>query len=306
MLFDAKPPELTKGKKNVTIIIYDTAEVWRMERNGVRLPDYSVLMSVYKGEKPEFLRECIESMLGQTFITNDFVLVCDGPLTKELDNVIDEFEEKYDFFRPLRLPENMGVGSCANAGLEVCRNEYIVKMDSDDIAVPERCEFSLYIMAKHPGIDMLGAYISEFDSDTGEEIAVRKTPSGNVAIRKYARRRNPFNNPTLVYKKSWVEKIGGYSTVRRCEDYDFVVRMLAAGAVGRNIPKVLVRYRVNGGNYDRRRNWANTRSFIAVRWKIYRSGFSRFSDFLVTTAAQLVMFLMPSSLTGRFYKKLLR
>lgn len=277
-----------------------------MEKNGVRLQDYSVLMSVYSGERPAYLRACIDSMLKQTFVTNDFVLVCDGPLTDELDAVVREYEERYKFFRPLRLPKNMGVGYCANEGLKMCRNEYIVKMDSDDIALPERCELSLYLMSKHPRIDILGAYISEFDSDTGREIAVKKTPSGNAAIRKYARRRNPFNNPTLVYKKSWVEKIGGYSTVRRCEDYDFVVRMLAAGAVGRNIPKVLVRYRVTGGNYNRRRNWANTRSFIAVRWRIHRSGFSSLWDFTVTTAAQLVMFLLPSSLTGHFYKKLLR
>lgn len=277
-----------------------------MERKGVRLPDYSVLMSVYKGEKPEYLRECIESMLGQSFLTNDFVLVCDGPLTEELDEIVREYEEKYSFFRPLRLPENLGVGGCANAGLAVCRNEYIVKMDSDDIALPERCELSMYLLAKHPGVDMLGAYISEFDSDTGREIAVKKTPAGNSAIRKYARRRNPFNNPTLVYKKSLVEKIGGYSTVRRCEDYDLVVRMLMAGAVGRNIPKVLVRYRVTEGNYARRRNWANTKSFIAVRWKFCKAGFSSPWDFAVTTAAQLLMFLLPSSLTGNFYKRLLR
>lgn len=277
-----------------------------MERKGVRLPDYSVLMSVYSGENPEFFRKCVESMLEQSFVTNDFVLVCDGPLTEELDDIVSEYERKYDFFRPLRLPENLGAGGCANAGLAVCRNEYIVKMDSDDIALPERCELSMYLMAKHPGVDMLGAYISEFDSDTGEEIAVKKTPVGNSAIRKYARRRNPFNNPTLVYKRSFAEKIGGYSTVRRCEDYDFVVRMLMAGAVGRNIPKVLVRYRVNVSNYARRRNWANTRAFIAVRWKIHRSGFSSLWDFIVTSAAQLAMFLLPSSLTGGFYKKLLR
>lgn len=277
-----------------------------MERKGVRLPDYSVLMSVYKGEKPEFFRECVDSMLGQTFVTNDFVLVCDGPLTEELDAIIGEYEQKYDFFRPLRLPENIGAGGCANAGLKQCRNEYIVKMDSDDIALPDRCELSMYLLAKHPGVDMLGAYISEFDSDTGEEIAVKKTPAGNAAIRKYARRRNPFNNPTLVYKKSVVEKIGGYSAVRRCEDYDFVVRMLMAGAVGRNIPKVLVRYRVTDNNYDRRRNWANTKSFIAVRWRIHRLGFSSLWDFIVTSSAQLVMFMLPSSLTEHFYKKLLR
>lgn len=277
-----------------------------MERKGVKLPDYSVLMSVYGGEKPEFFRESVESMLGQSFVTNDFVLVCDGPLTPELDSIVEEYEARYDFFRPLRLPENRGAGECANVGLAQCRNEYIVKMDSDDIALPERCELSMYLLAKHPGVDMLGAYISEFDSATGKEIAVKKTPSGNSAIRKYARRRNPFNNPTLVYKKSMVERIGGYSTVRRCEDYEFVVRMLSAGAVGRNIPKVLLRYRVTGNNYDRRRNWANTKAFIAVRWKIHRSGFSSLWDFTLASAAQLVMFLMPRTLTELFYKRILR
>lgn len=277
-----------------------------MERNGLTLAPYSVLMSVYDGEDPGFFKQSVDSMLMQTYLTDDFVLVCDGPLTDELEEIVKDYEEKYEFFRPVRLEYKAGTGGCANAGLARCRNEYVVKMDSDDVALPNRCELSMYILAKHPEVDMLGAYIKEFDSETGEEIAVKKTPTGNDAIRKYARRRNPFNNQTLVYKKSFVDKIGGYSTVKRCEDYEFVVRMLAAGAVGKNIPKVLVRYRVTPGNYDRRRNWANTRSFIGVRWKIHRSGFSSLIDFLIPSAAQLVMFLLPGSLTAKIYKKLLR
>lgn len=277
-----------------------------MERNGIKLPPYSVLMSVYDGESPEFFRQSVDSMLNQTYLTDDFVLVCDGPLTDELENIVKEYESKYEFFRPVRLDYKAGTGGCANAGLARCRNEYVVKMDSDDVALSMRCELSMYTLARHPEVDMIGAYIKEFDSETGEDIAVKKTPAGNEAIRKYAKRRNPFNNQTLVYKKSFVDKIGGYSTVRRCEDYEFVVRMLAAGAVGKNIPKVLVKYRVTPGNYDRRRNWANTRSFIAVRWKIHRSGFSSLIDFLIPSAAQLVMFLLPGSLTGKIYKKLLR
>ena len=277
-----------------------------MEKYGIEILPYSVLMSVYDGEDPEFFRQSVDSMLRQTYLTDDFVLVCDGPLTEELEEIVREYEENYDFFRPVRLEYKAGTGGCANAGLARCRNEYVVKMDSDDIALSKRCELSMYTLAKHPEVDMLGAYIKEFDSETGKEIAIKKTPTNNEAIRKYAKRRNPFNNQTLVYKKSFVDKIGGYSTVRRCEDYEFVVRMLAAGAVGKNIPKVLVRYRVTPGNYDRRRNWANTKSFIGVRWKIHRSGYSSLVDFIIPSAAQLVMFLLPGSLTGAIYKKLLR
>ncbi|MBR1739801.1 MAG: glycosyltransferase [Ruminococcus sp.] len=263
-------------------------------------------MSVYAGERAEYLRESLESMAAQTYPADEIVLVCDGELNQELDGIIAEFEDRLPALRVLRMPKRSGTGACANAGLKECRNEYIVKMDSDDISLPERCEYSLYTLAKRPGIDILGAYIEEFDSRTGETIAVRKTPHGHDRIIKYARRRNPFNNQTLVYKRSAALSCGGYSNDPRCEDYDFVVRMLASGAVGRNIGRVLVRYRVTEGNYKRRKNWANTRSFIAVRYRIHKSGFSSLADFLIPTAMQLFIFIMPSFLTGWIYRKMLR
>ncbi len=270
------------------------------------LPDYSVLMSVYAGEKPEFFKASVESMLNQTHPTNDFVLVCDGKLTDELDELVSYFEDNYECFHPLRLKENIGTGRCANRGIDACRNEYIVKMDSDDISVPNRCELSLYVMSKHPEIDMLGAYIDEFESDTGKTIATKKTPLSNKEIHKYAKRRNPFNNSTLVYKKSRALSVGGYSNIKRCEDYEFVVKMLADGARGINLDRSLVMYRVSGNNYERRKNWANTRSFINVRWKIFRMGYSGIIDFIVPCAFQLFIFIMPKSLTGRIYKRFLR
>lgn len=277
-----------------------------MVKNNIVLPEYSVLMSVYAKEKPEFLKLSIESMLAQTYPTDDFVLVCDGNLTEELDEVVSYYEKNFRCFRPLRFDENIGTGKCANAGIDACKNEYIVKMDSDDIALPERCEISLYTMAKHPEIDMLGSYIEEFDSDTGEHIAVKKTPLAHKKIKTYAKRRNPFNNQTLVYKKSAALRAGGYTEIKRCEDYEFVVKMLAAGARGRNLDKVLVKYRVTKDNLARRKNWANTRSFIDVRWRIFRMGYSGLIDFIVPCAAQIAIFILPKSFTGKFYKKFLR
>ncbi len=271
------------------------------------IPLYSVLMSVYSGEKPEYLKECLESMYAQTVPPDDFVLVCDGCLNEGLDMVISEFEKRYpESFHAVRLEKKSGVGACANIGIDACRNEYIVKMDSDDIALPERCAKQLSLMKDKPNLDMCGAYIREFDTDTGEMITVKKTPVTNEEIRKYAKRRNPFNNPTLVFKKSFAKKIGGYDTVNRCEDYDFVVRMLQNGAVGENIPEVLVNYRVSKSNYRRRRNWNNTKSFIGVRWRIFRSGYSGLIDFILPCAMQLIIFILPESLTGKIYKKFLR
>lgn len=276
-------------------------------RNLSDLPDYSVLMSVYAKEEPKYLKECLESMYVQTHVTNDFVLVCDGALNDGLDEVINSFEKAYpQSFHPIRLDKSCGVGECANRGIKACVNEYIVKMDSDDVALPDRCEKQLSLMTENTQLDMCGAYIEEFDTETGELIAVKKTPVRNEDIHKYAKRRNPFNNQTLVFRKSFAQKIGGYDTVKRCEDYDFVVRMLQNGAIGENIPEVLVNYRVSKSNYERRSNWANTKSFISVRWRIYRSGYSGLSDFLIPCAMQLGIFILPKSLTGLIYKKFLR
>ncbi len=272
------------------------------------LKPYSVLMSVYKGENDGFFRESMESIFTQTYKTDDFVLICDGPLNNELDSVIAEYKEKFgEVLNVIRLPENKGTAYSANKGLSLCKNEYIMKMDSDDVCLENRAEKQLGFLAENPDIDILGSYIEEFNNDDKSVIGVRQTPEKHEEIMKFAKRRAPFNNQTLVYKKSIAEKIGGYSDeLLRCEDYDFMVRMLMAGAKSANIPEVLVRYRVNKDNLTRRRNWKNTKSFIAVRKKIYKMGFSSFWDYIWPCTMQLLLFITPSFITGFVYKKMLR
>lgn len=276
-------------------------------QDSIALPEYSVSMSVYAGEKPEFFKQSVDSMLAQTHPCRELILVCDGKLGAALNALVEGYEKEYpDIMKVIRTEKSRGVGACANAAIEAAETEYIVKMDSDDVALPERCERQLRLMAEDPALDMCGAFIEEFDSETGEALSVRRTPTDNEEIRKYAKRRNPINNQTLVYKRSAAIKAGKYTAVARCEDYEFVTRMLQSGARAANIPEVLVRYRVTPENLTRRRNAKNTRSFISVRWRIFRSGYSSFLDFLIPCAAQIVLFILPKSLTGGFYKKFLR
>ena len=271
------------------------------------LPPYSVLMSVYIKENPAYLSESLESMLTQTVPPSDFVLVCDGKLTDELNVIVKSFESEYSgIFNSVRLIENVGTGLAANAGIKACKYDLIAKMDSDDVCLPERCQKQLLMFLKNPKLDMVGAYIEEFDNDTGKSIAVKKTPVTHKEILKYAKRRNPFNNQTLIFKKSMAEKVGGYTNRKRCEDYEFVTKMLMAGAVGENLPEVLVKYRVSKDNLKRRKNWANTKSFIKVRKNLFKSGFSNIFDFLIPCIAQLLLFILPERFTAWIYKHLLR
>ncbi len=277
-------------------------------KKNTRLSPYSVTMSVYGKENAKFLKESIKSILNQTHLTNDFIIICDGELSPELYEVLRSAKEKHsDIIRVIKLEEHVGTAKAANLAIRLCRNELIGKMDSDDIALPERFEMQVRRMMQHPELDIIGSYIEEFDSDTMDAIAVRKVPLSSRAVLKFAKRRMPFNNQTILFKKSIAISCGGYSDeLLRCEDYDFVVRMLMCGAVGGNIPKVLVKYRVTKDNLKRRRNFKNTKAFIAVRYRMLKSGFSGLPDFILPCGMQILLFVLPSSLTGIIYKKLMR
>ena len=164
----------------------------------------------------------------------------------------------------------------------------------------------LLMFSKYKDLDMLGGYVSEFEGSIKNEVAVKKVPLTPNDIRNFAKRRNPFNNQTLMYKKSKAIKCGGYTCNTRCEDYDFIVKMIISGANCANIPEKLTHYRLDGGAYERRRNWKNTVGFILVRYKNWQRGFCSFFDFLFPCVIQAVLFILPVKFTKEIYTKFLR
>ncbi|WP_279254442.1 glycosyltransferase [Ruminococcus sp. Marseille-P6503] len=279
----------------------------RTVRKKYRLPPYSVLMTVYDKELPANLNESLESMLMQTYPPDELVLVCDGKLTCELNIIAKSFESEFkDIIKIIRIDENVGAGMANNAGIKACRCPIIVKMDSDDISLPDRCAKQIILLATHPELDIVGTFIEEFNGETGETVSIKKMPVKQEQILKYARRRNPFNRQTVAFRKSAAESIGGYSDIRSCEDYEFIVRLLQSGAVGQNIPEPLVRYRISDENFKKRGSWKYTKDFIKVRRIIHKAGFSSFTDMLIPCAIQLGLFIMPSGFTRFAYKKILR
>jgi len=271
------------------------------------LPEYSVLMSVYDRELPENLNESIESMLMQSYPPSEFVLVCDGELTDRLNVIVKSFEDEYrKIFRIVRIDENVGPGKALNKGIEACSFGYIVRMDSDDISLPNRCLKQMLLFAVKPKLDITGTYVEEFDDGTDETICVKKVPIMHNEILEYSKRRNPFNRQTIAFRKSTAEKIGGYSDLKLCEDYEFVTKMLAAGARGQNIPEALVRYRVDENTPVIRKSWRLTKAFIKVRWVIFLSGYIGLTDFLSPCVLQLGLFILPRKFTSWVYRRFLR
>ena len=148
--------------------------------------NYSVLMSVYYKEQPDYLRQAMESVRGQTVPTNDFVLVCDGPLTDGLEAVIREEQEKCGpILHVVRLEENGGLGNALEKGLKLCRNELVARMDSDDISRPDRCEKQLELFGRYPDVSLSSGAVSEFITDPKHPTGKRTLPVTDEEIRAF-------------------------------------------------------------------------------------------------------------------------
>ncbi len=274
---------------------------------GGEFPPYSVMMLVYFKADPVEFDAAINSMMTQTVMPDEFVLVCDGPLNPELDSVVSKYLHNYpDVFKIIRIEMKIGIGPCANRALNECRNEIIFRMDADDISEPNRCELELREFMNDPQLDIVGGYIVEFEKGHENEGLLREVPLEHDELLSYARRRIPFNNVTVALRRDRALAVGGFFSLARGEDYEMYCRMLINGAKGKNIPNVLVRCRVNEDAYARRRQWSHTSSLINVRWQLYKRGFSSFGDFVIMSCSHIAIMILPTGFTKWLYSKHLR
>lgn len=263
-------------------------------------------MSLYKKEKPEYLRLALDSMLNQTVAPDEITIVKDGLLTPELDTVLDEYSKKSNVFNIVGYEKNRGLGLALNYGLEHCRNELVARMDTDDIAKPDRCEKQLKEFEKNSELSLLGSSVDEFYKDPEHVISKRVVPTRHKEIYEFAKRRSAFNHPTVMYKRSKVLELGGYGDLRRNQDVDLFGRMLYSGLIAGNIEESLLYFRSDDELAKRRKSWENTKSYIDVIKKFWKMGYSSLNDYMMIAVAQTGMFLMPVKLQHWVYKKFLR
>ena len=267
--------------------------------------EYSVLMSVYDKESPDWLRQSMESMFGQTVPPADFVLVCDGPLTEEVDAVISSMKYVHrDILRIVRLPANHGLGYALMAGLSYCRCELVARMDSDDISRPDRCQRQLRIFEKYPDTDIVSGTIEEFREFRGEDTEItglRTLPEKPGEILRYARLRCPFNHPCVMYRKKAVLAAGSYTDEDYPEDYYLWVRMLMQGSRGRNIRQPLLWMRAGEEMYQRRAGKDYLRKHLHLFRYMYETGFLTLPQYLYVSAVRSASAYLPNSLRQKVY-----
>lgn len=264
---------------------------------------YSVLMSLYKKEHPEYLRLALDSMINQTIKADEIVLVEDGPLTPELYTVVEDYRE---YLTIVINEANLGLGLALNNGLKACRNELVARMDTDDISKPDRCEKQLIRFMEKPELAIVGSHIDEFVGEPSNIISQRHVPTMSNDIYNYAKRRSAFNHPAVMYRKSAVLAVGGYGDLKRNQDVDLFGRMLYHGYKAENIDEALLWFRSSEELAARRKSWENTWSYIDTIKKFWKMGYSSFLDYFIVAVAQTGMFILPTSIQKWVYRHFLR
>ena len=270
--------------------------------------DYSILMSVYFKDNPNWLIESIESMLNQTILSNDFVIICDGPLNDELYQVLEYYQQKNPaLFNIIKRDKNYGLGPSLAYGLTQCKNEFVARMDSDDISKPNRCEVELKMFEQNPTLSIVGCWENEFETTPDKPIAVHKVPSGSNNVYKYMKRRCALLHPTVIYKKSVVLECGNYHDVRLFEDYDLFMRMIVEYKFkGDNCSEALYDMRVNDSFYRRRGGLKYLKTIVRFKKQQRKKGYMSFKDYFISRWSQTLVCLMPNKMRKLFYIKFLR
>ena len=268
---------------------------------------YSVLMSVYHKEKPEYLKQAIASIQAQTLPTDDFVLVCDGPLNDALDAVIAKKQQEMgEKLNVVRLSKNGGLGNALNEGIKHCKNELVARMDSDDIAYQNRCEKQIAVFYTHPEVSVCSGIVEEFTSTPDVVDAKRVPPEAHKEIVEFAKKRNPFNHPCVMYKKSAVEAVGSYQDFYLLEDYYLWLRMLMAGYQGYNIQEPLLHMRAGSDMYLRRAGWKYAKTQARLFKFMKSQGFIGEGQYIKSCVIRSGSALAPNWLRKLMFEKVLR
>lgn len=268
---------------------------------------FSVLMSVYYKEKPEYFDLSLESnLVNQTLQPNEFVLVCDGELTPELEVIIEKYQKLFSNILKVYRKKNGGLGKALNFGLQRCSYPLIARSDSDDICARDRFEKQVGFMTEHPEIGIISSYIDEFATDWTNPTHIKTLPLAHEELYELAKYRNPLNHMSVMMRKDDVIRIGSYRHIPYIEDYELWVRAMINGIKMANIGEVLVHARTGNGMIQRRGTKKYIKSWHLMNKDMIKAGMIGYCTYLRNMIAITIFVLMPVGFKEVLYKKVLR
>lgn len=273
------------------------------------MKQFSIITSVYKNDKPEFVRVALDSMLiNQSVKPSEIVLVQDGPVPDELSNLLSEYEMKYpEVMNIIRLEKNGGLGNALKLGTETAKYALVARMDSDDICLPNRFEKQLEYLEQHPEVDIVGGQMTEFIGEPDNIVGRRVVPTDNEAIYEFMKSRCALNHVTVMFRKEAVLRVGNYQDWFWNEDYYLWVRMMAGGCKFGNVEDVLVNVRSGADQYARRGGRKYYESEKGIKKLQLEKGMITRSEYTYFVAQRYILqILMPNWLRGWVFRTFAR
>ena len=260
----------------------------------------TVLMSVYNGRP--YLSKAIRSISEQTYEDFEFLIIDDASTDGSL-SVLERWARRDDRIRILRHETNRGLGYSLHEGVREARGDWIVRMDGDDVALPERIERQLSHLSVHPSVDILGTWAVDVDQE-GKPIRKRRYPTTHEDITRLIWT-NPIVHPTAMLRKSAIQEVGSYDpTVEKRQDYELWFRCLEGGLRFGNLPEVLLKYRFTGDYYKRnglKVAWDQAKMGWRGCWRVGASPLS-----YLGVSIPLLRSLLPHSINAFAHRQLHR
>ena len=267
--------------------------------------EFSVLITVYEKEKPYNLRKSLLSSYRQTIRPTEIVLVCDGELTQELYDEIEQIKSEIPILKVYQLSSNVGSGPASCFGVKKCNTDLIARMDSDDYSEETRFEKQIKAFEENPNLIMVGTNILEKNT---EFTAFKTVPEKTEEIREYSKFRNPFNNPSSMMKKEYILKVGNYRKFRYLEDYDLTMRLIHDNPTKDflNIQEPLVIMQTNNSSYLRRGGLLYVKTEFFLQVDFYRRGYISKVELCRNIFIRNIVRVIPNSMRKLIYKKKMR
>lgn len=269
--------------------------------------DISVLMSIYAKENPTFFSCSMDSIIGQSVMPKEIILVQDGKLTPELNDICLSYQNDYpELIKIISLKTNHGLGKALQIGLLNCNYELVARMDTDDISKPDRFQKQVNEFMNDSELTILGSSIEEFSDNPKLIESIRMVPLTHTGIIKYAKKRNPFNHMTVMFKKSAVLDVGNYRPFHLCEDYYLWYRLLHHGYKAKNIAESLVCVRVDKNMFRRRGGLKYFIQEVKLQNIFLQNHFINLAEYIRNISLRMSVRFIPNVVRGYLYKMFMR
>jgi len=261
---------------------------------------FSVLMSIYFKEKPENLEACLKSLMNQSRVADEVVIVEDGPISSDLKVVVENFRKSLNI-KSVCLSKNMGLAYALNEGLLHCSYDLVARMDSDDICVDNRFEKQMLFMNSNPNISASSGCVDEFNDNEDVIVSRRVLPLNNDDLVEFSKKRSPLSHPAVIFRKKNIFLVGGYPDIYP-EDYILWVKLISKGYEIANLPDTLVKMRT-GKDFISRRGWLFLKGEIKVYRYMYKIGFLNLFEFISASFLKSLVRLSPNLIKSFLYKR---